>query len=190
MDASPLTAAARAELVGEMGDLLALETRLHARIQSELSMDAVRERRDLKELLQRLEPRVYAHQSALEQALARLHGRAPSLRRTLAASLGRIPRWMEPASASPEPTGDLCDIYALVSAAAAAYLVLASSARTLGDPQTAALAEGGTDDSNEVLDEIALLLPELAREGVQEAGRTGPGEGSEGPDARKNGRSR
>jgi hypothetical protein len=164
------------ELAGEVRDLLALEIRLQARVETELGSAAVRERPEVRALLQRLEPRAYAHQSALEQALHRLHGRAPVLRRSLAASLGRVARWVQPAPAWAGPTGDLCDIYALLSATAAAYLVLAASARAAGDAQTTALAERCADDTDEFLDEIALLLPELAREGMEGATGSEPSE--------------
>ena len=156
-------ASGTAALRGEVRDLLQLERRLHARLTAELETGALRERPDAWRLLKRLEPRAYAHQAALQQALRRMHGRVPWLRRASRAALARVARWLEPARSMPEATGDLCDIYALLSNTTAAYLVLATSARTLGDPQTAALAERSADDANAFLEEIAVLLPELAR---------------------------
>jgi hypothetical protein len=182
MGVSATTGPARKELIGEIRDLLALEARLHARVEGELSAGPVRDRPDVRALLRRLEPRVYSHQSTLKQALQRLRGRDPVLRRTLAASLGRVARWMDSTPALPELASGLCDVYGLLSATAAAYLVLASSAQALGDEQTATLAERGADDSNEFLDAIAALLPELARAGAAgEAGTSGDDPGASGP---------
>jgi hypothetical protein len=182
-------ASGTAALRDELRDLYALETRLHSRITAELSTGALGERAEAWALLKRLEPRCYAHQAELAEALHRMHGRVPWLQRTLVAMLERVMRWLEPARSMPEATGDLCDIYALLSATTAAYLVLATSASTLGDPQTAALAERSVDDANAFLDEIAVLLPELARAEV--IGRTGtPLAAVEGESSRSEGRMR
>jgi len=151
----------RATLQREVSDLLALEARLHGRVAAEL--EAGRAEPVELELLRRLEPRVHSHQAELALTLGRLRARVPVLRRALCAALGRVAHWLDPARAAPEPTGDLCDIYALLAATTASYLVLAISARVLGDEQTAAVAEQGSDDANAFLEEIAMLLPELAR---------------------------
>jgi hypothetical protein len=144
-----------------VGALLALEARLHGRVESEL--EARRAEPAVLELLRRLEPRVHAHEAELADTLARLRARVPVVRRAVCAALGRVAHWVDPARPAADPTGDLCDIYALLSATTASYLVLAISARVLGDEQTAAVAERGSDDANAFLEEIAMLLPDLAR---------------------------
>jgi hypothetical protein len=157
----PRDASRRATLQREVSDLLALEARLHGRVKAEL--EAGRAEAAELELLRRLEPRVHAHQAELALTLGRLRARVPVVRRALCAALGRAARWADPARTGPEPTGDLCDIYALLAATTASYLVLAISARVLGDEQTAAVAEQASDDANAFLEEIAMLLPDLAR---------------------------
>jgi hypothetical protein len=150
-----------ATLQGEVSDLLALEARLHGRVAAEL--EASRAAPAEQELLRRLEPRVHAHQAELAVTLRRLRARVPVVRRALCAALGRVSHWVDPARTGPEATGDLCDIYALLAATTASYLVLAISARVLGDEQTVAVAERASDDANAFLEEIAMLLPDLAR---------------------------
>lgn len=145
----------------EVAGLLALEARLHGRVAAELATGHAEPAVD--ELLRRLEPRVHAHEAELADVLARLHARVPFVRRALSAALGRVSHWVDPSRTAPAAAGDLCDLYALLSAAAASYLVLASSARVLGDEQTRAVAELGADDANAFLEEIAMLLPDLAR---------------------------
>jgi hypothetical protein len=148
-------------LEAEVAALLALEARLHGRVESELA--ARRAEPAVLELLRRLEPRVHAHEAELADTLGRLRARVPVVRRAVCAALGRVAHWLDPARPTADPTGDLCDVYALLSATTASYLVLASAARVLGDEQTAAVAERGSDDANAFLEEIAMLLPELAR---------------------------
>jgi hypothetical protein len=145
----------------EVSGLLALEARLHGRVAAELG--AGRAEPAVQELLRRLEPRVHAHETELAHTLGRLRARVPVVRRALSAALGRVSHWADPARSGADPTGDLCDIYALLSATAASYLVLAISARVRGDEQTTAVAERGADDANAFLEEIAILLPDLAR---------------------------
>jgi hypothetical protein len=151
----------RAMLQREVSALLALEARLHGRVAAEL--EAGRAEPAELELLRRLEPRVHAHQAELALTLGRLRARVPVVRRALCAALGRVAHWVDPARTAADPTGDLCDIYALLAATTASYLVLVISARVLGDEQTAAVAEQGSDDANAFLEEIAMLLPDLAR---------------------------
>jgi hypothetical protein len=126
-------------------------------------LEARRAEPTVLELLRRLEPRVHAHEAELAHTLGRLRIRVPVLRRAVCAALGRVSHWVDPTWPAADPTGDLCDIYALLSATTASYLVLAISARVLGDEQTAAVAERGSDDANGFLEEIAMLLPDLAR---------------------------
>lgn len=148
-------------LQSEVASLLALEARLHGRVASEL--EAGRAEPEVLELLRRLEPRVHGHEVELAHTLERLRARVPVVRRAVCAALGRVSHWVDPARSAADPTGDLCDVYALLSATAASYLVLSISARLLGDEQTVAVAEGGSDDANAFLEEIAMLLPDLAR---------------------------
>jgi hypothetical protein len=145
----------------EVAGLLALEARLHGRVAAELA--AAHAEPPVQELLRRLEPRIHAHEAELADVLARLHARVPVVRRALYATLGRVSHWVYPSRSASAAAGDLCDIYALLAAAAASYLVLAISARVLGDEQTLAVAELGADDANAFQEEIAMLLPDLAR---------------------------
>jgi hypothetical protein len=145
----------------EVAGLLALEARLHGRVASELAAGHCGA--PVRELLRRLEPRIHAHEAELADVLARLRARVPVVRRAVCAALGRVSHWVDPSRTAPARAGDLCDIYALLAAAAASYLVLAISARVLGDEQTLSVAELGADDANAFQEEIAMLLPDLAR---------------------------
>jgi hypothetical protein len=139
----------------DVDDLLALETRLRALVRAELATHARDGPTETADLLRRLEPRASARERALEASLERMHARLPSRRRAFATALGRD---------APAPDGRLDDVHHLLSACAAAYRVLATSARAAGDQRVLALARQGARDVDGFLREIA-----------QRSGRHAPG---------------
>lgn len=158
----------------ELRRAVALEEELHGLVSKQLRHDDIQRHPRAVDWLRRLEPRVHAHRVALAASLERLsasRGRAG----LLSSALEELAEWTRDREApGPELTRDLRQLYALLSATIACYVVVAITADVVGDEATTTLAQSHSDDANTFLEELAELITSLTREELERA-RPEPG---------------
>ena len=145
-----------------LNDLIALQRHLHEAAERQLGADALAEHWDARNLLQRLVPRLESNAAALGQALERRGGRVSPLKHGLGALTGIAAGWLDRARGEHEITRDLRDDYVVISLVIVSYGVLNAAAAAQDDAQTADLACDHLDGLVSLLDELRIVLPEVA----------------------------
>jgi hypothetical protein len=168
-------------LQSEIARLQALDEQIHQLIRRQLESPALEAHPEARRWLREVEPKLYAHASALGECLERLEASPSSIKQALGTVIGVAAAWIEAMRSQEEVSRTLRDDYAVLSLALAQTAMLETVASALADRQTAALARQQVGQLSEVLDGLHEVLPSVLGRELREAGKALPVAAERGP---------
>jgi hypothetical protein len=167
-------------LHSEITRLQALDDQIHQLIRRQLESPALEAHPGARNWLTEVEPRLYAHASALGECLKRLEASPSSIKLALGTVIGTAAGWIEAMRSEKQVSRMLRDDYAALSLALIQTAMLETIASALGDGQTASLARKQVRELRAVKDQLESLLPAVLEGELREEGKASPSAGEGG----------
>lgn len=168
-------------LHSEIARLKALDEQIHQLIRRQLEGAAMEAQPEARSWLREMEPKIYAHASALGECLERLETSPSSITQALGTVIGTAAGWIEAMRSQEEVSRTLRDDYAALSLALVHTAMLETIAAVLGDRQTASLAGDQKDQLRDALDQLEGVLPSVLARELRESGKALPVAPERGP---------
>jgi hypothetical protein len=161
-------------LHSEIARLKALGEQIHQLLRRQLENAALEAHPEARSWIREVEPKLYAHASALGECLERLEASPSSIQQALGTVIGTAAGWIEAMRSQEKVSRTLRDDYAALSLALVQTAMLETTASALGDRQTASLARQEVDQLRDALVQLEEVLPSVLDRELREEGKALP----------------
>jgi len=168
-------------LYSEIARLQALDQQIQQLVRRQLESAALEAHPEARSWLREVEPRLYAHASALGECLERLEASPSSVKQALGTLIGTAAGLVEAMRSQEKVSRTLRDDYAALSLALVQTAMLETIASALADRQTASLAREQVRALRDALDRLEEVLPAVLDRELREEGKASPVGAERGP---------